>query len=133
MPRFDLGNIFSVSPYNIFALQIGYSSEFELNLQYHTELNILNEILSIEANATYKILPSFSIEGIIAPVVYFEKLLNIPIAIYFESDISASIDTSSVEVEYISGVNLSLGDIGDINIGYNFIATQIVGWYSKTF
>ncbi|MGC8767467.1 MAG: hypothetical protein ACP5QP_07225 [Brevinematia bacterium] len=128
MPRFDFGG-FSILPYNILALHIGFGGGFTVGLQYHTELSIVDSIFSIEFNGIFNIIPNPTLDGIVAPVFYLEKILNVPIALYLESDFSVIPDLGS---DIILGIYWGIAKNLGINLGYNF-NSSLVGWISFSF
>ncbi len=127
MPRYDFGQL-SILDYNIIALELGYSSEsseFFGSIQYHTMLNILPNTIFIELNLLAS-LSSFS--SIIALVL--KPLEFLSLYVEFDPSISYSGDFS---YKVIPGIDINLGSGGEINLGYDLISSQIVGWYSISF
>ena len=127
MPRYDFGQL-SILDYNIIALQLGYSSEsseFFGSIQYHTMLNILPNTIFIELNLSAS-LSSFS--SIIALVLNPLEFLSLYVE--FDPSISYSGDFSYT---VIPGIDINLGSGGEINLGYDLVSSQIVGWYSISF
>ncbi len=123
MPRYDFGKL-AILQYNVLALNIGYP--LNVSLQYHTEIGIIDEILSLEANLIGNLYSDLSLLGIVAPVLYFEKLIGLPLALYLE------LNASFEGVSTILGVDLILSKNFELNLGYDFGGT-IVGWLSITF
>ena len=127
MPRYDFGGL-SILDYNIIALELGYSSEsseFFGSIQYHTMLNILPNTIFIELNLSAS-LSSFS--SIIALVLNPLEFLSLYVE--FDPSISYSGDFSYI---VIPGIDINLGSGGEINLGYDLVSSQIVGWYSISF
>ncbi|MCX8029096.1 MAG: hypothetical protein N2712_03780 [Brevinematales bacterium] len=129
MPRYDFGKS-DLLPYNIVALQVGYIGSILASLQYHTLIKPV-DILGIELNLIGTFItstPELLISIIIAPV------LNIvgPLSIYFEFDPSFGLSTG-FGYTIIGGIDINLGNIGEISIGYNITSSTLVGWYFITF
>jgi hypothetical protein len=124
MPRYDFGGL-SILDYNIIALQLGYSSGFSGSIQYHTMLNILPSTIFIELNLSASL---SSLSSIIALVL--KPLEFLSLYVEFDPSISYSGDFS---YDVIPGIDINLGSGGEINLGYNLISSQIVGWYSISF
>ena len=124
LPRYDFGSV-SILSYNILALGVGFDGAFSLDVQYHTEVGILPEVLSVEINVIGGIIPSFSVSAVFAPVVTIFDLL----ALYVEINPSFIPDFG---VEFVPGVNIILGDYGELNISYS-TENNIGVWYSISF
>ena len=124
MPRYDFGQL-SILDYNIIALQLGYSSEFSGSIQYHTMLNILPNTIFIELNLSAS-LSSFSsiIALVLNPLEFLSLYVEFDPSISYSGDFSYSV---------IPGIDINLGSGGEINLGYDLISSQIVGWYSISF
>ncbi|MFN4245110.1 MAG: hypothetical protein ACK4F9_03045 [Brevinematia bacterium] len=129
MPRYDLGSL-SILPYNVIAIQLAYP--LNVSLQYHTELSIVSEVFSIEANIIGNLYQTLSLSTIIVPVLYLTKLASLPVAIYLELDTSFG-NFSSIENSLIAGLYIMFSGNFGLNIGYNFGTTSIVGWLSIAF
>lgn len=128
MPRYDLGGL-SILNFNVFALKLSYSDGFGLGVEYHTELGILKDLLSIEFNLGLGVIPSLNLYSIVSPVLYLSSILGVPLALYYEADISS--DFSGVGVGSIIGIFFSKDNIS-LNLGYDF-SQRLVGWVSISF
>ncbi|MFN4244940.1 MAG: hypothetical protein ACK4F9_02180 [Brevinematia bacterium] len=128
MPRYNIGSL-GILPYNIIAIELAYP--LNVSLQYHTELSIVSEVFSIEANIIGNLYQTLSLSTIIAPVLYLTKLVNLPLAIYLELDTNFG-DFSSIENSIIAGVLIELSENLELNLCYNFIGS-INGWLSINF
>lgn len=128
MPRYDLGGL-SILNFNVFALKLSYSDGFGLGVEYHTELGILKDLLSIEFNLGLGVIPSLNLYSIVSPVLYLSSILGVPLALYYEADISS--DFSGVGVGSIIGIFFSKDNIS-LNLGYDF-SQRLLGWVSISF
>jgi len=111
LPRYDFGSL-SILEYNILALGVGFGGGFSLDVQYHTEFGIIPNLLSFELNIIGNIIPSFGIYGIFAPVLYLLDWL----ALYVEINPSF---VPGFGVEFVPGVDISLGNLGELNVCYS--------------
>lgn len=91
----------------------------------------MEEILYTEVNLGLYALPSFGGMVLVAPVVTLDKILKVPVGIYFETDLLISSDLL-FEEEFIVGLFLGIGDAVEINLGYNF-NQAIVGYVAFGF
>lgn len=133
MPRYDLGSLVILN-YNILGLHLGYSDVFELGVEYHTEPSIVQDILWIELNLGFYALPSLMLSGIIAPVFSLQQLANIPLSLYFETDLEAEVEhLDHLHYSLIAGVSLGVLENFEVNIGYDFSHSRIVGYLSFVF
>ncbi|MCS7298757.1 MAG: hypothetical protein RMJ37_02190 [Spirochaetia bacterium] len=133
MPRYDLGSL-AILNYNIFGLHLGYSDAFELGIEYHTEPSLVQDILWIELNLGFYALPTLSVSGIIAPVLSLQQLANLPLSIYFETDLEAEIEhLDHLHYSLIAGISVSVLENLEVNIGYNFSGSEIVGYLNLSF
>ncbi|MCX8028654.1 MAG: hypothetical protein N2712_01495 [Brevinematales bacterium] len=129
MPRYDLGGL-EILKYNILSLFLGYSGEFNLGIGYHTGLGLLRDVLDVEVNLGVDILPSPGINGIIAPVLWLQEIVRLPLSLYFETDLYC--DLSNLSYNFIVGFSVVPIDNLELNLGYA-LSGSIVGYIMFSF
>lgn len=132
MPRYDLGNV-SFLKYNVLALNLGYDgNDVSLGVQYHTEIGVVDEVFSIEVNGNLGVLPGITYGGIVAPVLYLNNIVGVPLALYVEGDFSFSI-VDGYTYDIIPGVYWSIFKNISLSIGYGVNSASVVSWVYFSF
>ena len=128
LPEYDFGSLGIIS-YNTLGIGIGYGSSVFLDAYYSTAINLLSDILFLGISLSAGILPAFSLDGTVTPIVIPLEWL----AFYVEIDspiVTGSSFVTNLSLDIVPGININFGRIGALSVSYSVLSQEIGASYS---